>query len=108
VDGGHDAVLAPRQPPEHVPRLRIVGRLAEDVVVYEDEGVRGEDPVVGVPAGAGRGLLAREPCGCLGPRLSGRNRLVDVGRTDREGDAEVREDLGASGRGGGEDERRYG
>lgn len=101
-------MLAPRQPPEHVSRFRIVGRLAEDVVIHEDEGVRSEDPVVGVAPGAGRGLLAREPRGRLGPRLSGRDRLVDVGRTDREGDAEVREDLGASGRGGGEDERRYG
>ena len=101
-------MLATRQPPQHVPGPGLVGGLAEDGIVDEHESVRGEDPVVGVAGGRHGGLLAGDPLGRLRARLAGGDRLVDGGRTDREGDAEVREDLGATGRGGGENERRYG
>jgi hypothetical protein len=108
VDGRHDPVLATRQPPQHVPGAGLVGRLAENGIVDEDESVRGEDPVAGVAGGRHGGLLAGEPLGRLRTRFAGGDRLLNVGRTDRERDAEVREDLGATGRGGGENERRYG
>ena len=101
-------MLATRQPPQHVPGLRLVGGLAEDGVVHEHESVRGEDPVAGVAGGRHGRLLAGEPRGRLRAPLAFGERLVDVCRTDRERDAEVREDLGATGRGGGENERRYG
>jgi hypothetical protein len=108
MDGRHDPVLAARQPPQHVPGPRFVGGLAEDGVVDQHESVRGEDPVIGVAGGGRGGLLAGEARCRLRARLAGGDRLVDVGRTDRERDAEVHEDLGAAGRSGGEDERRYG
>jgi hypothetical protein len=108
VDGGHHPVLAPRQSAQHVAGSRLVGRLSEDVVVHEDQSVRREDPVGGVTHGDRGGLLAGETDRRVGPRLAGRDRLDDVGSNDRERDAEVREDLGATRRGGGEDEGRYG
>jgi len=108
VDGRHDPVLATRQPAQHFPSSGLVGGLAEDGVVDEHESVRGEDPVVGVAGGRHGRLLAGEPRRRPRARLAGGDRLVDVRRTDRERDAEVREDLGATGRGGGENERRYG
>jgi hypothetical protein len=101
-------MLAAREPVQHVPRVRVVRRLAEDRIVDEHESVRREDPVVEVASGGRGGFLAGEARRRLRAGLAGGDRLVDVGRTERERDAEVREDLGAAGRSGGEDERRYG
>jgi hypothetical protein len=108
VDGRHDPVLASRQLPQHVAGSGLVGRLAEDAVVDEDERVRREDPLGGVEDGDRRGLLAGEADRRVGPGLAGRDRLDDVGSNDCEGDTEVREDLDATRRGGSEDEGRYG
>jgi hypothetical protein len=108
VDGRHDPVLATRHEPQHLPGPRLVDGLAEDGVVEEHESVRGEDPVIGMAGGGRGGLLAGEAHRRLGARLAGGDRLVDVGRTDRKRDAEVREYLGTAGGSGGEDEKRYG
>ena len=108
MDGRHDPVLATRQEPQHLPGPAIVYGLAEDGIVEEHESVRGEDPVIGVAGGGRGGLLAGETRRRLRARLTGGDRLVDVGRTDRKRDAEVREDLGTAGRSGSEDEKRYG
>lgn len=108
MNGRHDPMLAARQEPQHFPGPPIVDRFAEDRIVDEHESVRREDPVVEVPSGGRGGFLAGEAGRRLRAGLAGGDRLVDVGRTDRERDAEVREDLGAAKRSGGEDERRYG
>lgn len=108
MDRRHDPVLAARQPAEHFPRVPLVAGLSQDRVVEQHEGVRGEDPVVGMAGRGDRGLFTGEAGRRLRTRLPGGDRLVDVGRADRERNAEVREDLGAAGGGGREDEGRYG
>jgi hypothetical protein len=104
----HDPVLASRKEPQHLAGAPLVDRLAEDGIVDENESVRREDPVIRVPGGGRGGLLAGEASRRLPARLAGGDRLVDVGRTDRKRDTEAREDFGAPGRGGSENERRYG
>lgn len=101
-------MLAARQPAEHVPGGPLVGGLSQDRLVDQDESVRGEDPVVGMAGRGGRGLLTGESGRRIRTRLPGGDRLVDVGRADRERNTEVREDLGPAGGGGREDEGRYG
>ena len=89
-------------------RPGLVGGLAENHFVDQDQRVRGEDPVVGMAGRGGRRLLAGKTDRRIRTALRRGDRLVDVGRTDRERNAEVREDLDPARRGGRENEGRYG
>jgi hypothetical protein len=97
-------VFPPRQLSQHLRRLAVVPGLSEDGTVEQHERVGGEDPLAGVPGGRGGGFLRCETGGGRVTRLTGEDRLVDVGGGDGERDAERVEDLGAPRRGGGEDQ----
>jgi hypothetical protein len=96
VDGGHDPVIAAREPPQHRARLGPVARLAEDRALEEDERVGREHPLAGVPCGAARGLFGGQArCGGAAG-FAGPDAFVDAGRRDGEGNAESGEDLCAT------------
>jgi hypothetical protein len=108
VDRGHDPVLAARQPPQHLARRGLVNRLPEDHFVDQHQGVGGEDPIAGMARRGDRCLLPGKTDRRIRTALRRGDGFVDIGRTDRERDAEVREDLGPARGGGREDEGRYG
>jgi hypothetical protein len=103
-------VLPTGQSPEHLFRLAVVPRLAEDGAVEQHERVGSEDPVVRMPEAGGGGLRARESRRRGGTRLARQNRFVDLGGTDSKRNSERRENLRAArgGRGKNETEIGYG
>jgi len=92
-DRGHDAVLAPREPPQHLGRVGVVARFSQDGAVEQDERVGGEDPIVGMSGGSLRGLFPGKASHGVASRLARLERLVDLGRRHFERNAERGQDL---------------
>jgi hypothetical protein len=100
-------MIAAGEPPQHLPSLGLVARLAENGVLEEDERVGREHPLAGVARRADGGLPGGQARRSGAPGLSRLDTLIDVGGSDAERDAQSGEDLGAARGGGGEDETGY-
>ena len=104
-DAGEDDVGAARKLFEHVAGVVGGARLAEDVGVEGDDGVGGDDD--GGANGASSdefGFGAGEALDVILRRFIGEGSFVDGGREHGEMEAGVAQNVGAAGRGGGEDE----
>src|SRR5690606_2300279 len=102
---GEHRVRPPRQPPQHRPRLRGVGRFVQRVPFYIYRGVRAQHPRVR-PTRRHPVRLERRVVRHHFARIGGRLLVLDhVGRDDLERHAPPAEPFTAAGRGGGENER---
>ena len=97
-------MIAAGEPPQHLSSLGRVTRLAENGTLQENERVGREHPFAGVAIGADGGLRGGQARRGSPPRLVQPDGFIQVGRGDRERDAERGEDLGAARGSRGEDE----
>ena len=109
VDQRHasdDCVRPSREPRQHGARLSDVARLAEDLVIEHDDGIRPEDDAVGPTAGDRLSLPLGHRHRPLQRAELRRVRLVDIRRLHLERDLHQAEEIVAARRTRRQDERR--
>ncbi len=102
VHNGHgrvNLVCPSRQGLQHLGRLRFTGWLSEHAIAQHYRGVRAEDDLPGGPAwGDGLHLSRCNAAGVCPGGLTGKSRLIDVGREHLVSDTDLIKQLAATGR----------